>query len=230
MTLTYNTIESFQNKHKNKDIYVLGSGATLNFIKPDFFKNKITVCVNDVGVVYLPKTQYVVTKYHQEAIDYAEKLPKSKIIVSRGDRGGTYTDYSPDIANLFIFEHNYNKCENSNVFSDWPTDNSKALYVSWSSITSAMHFAAYLGAKNIIMIGHDCGSLDNQEWVKGYVTETWTIDARDAAMQRNKLFESQSLAVKKKLVELYDCNIYSLNPFINYNLEGVQYRGQNQIN
>jgi outer membrane protease len=223
-------IEHFQNKHKNKDIYVLGSGATLNFIKPDFFKNKITVCVNDVAEIYLPKTQYVVTKYHQEAIEYAKKLPKSKIIVSRGDKGNTYTDLSPNIDNLFSFEHNYNKCENSNVYSDWPKNSTKALYVSWSSITSAMHFAAFLGAKNIIMVGHDSGSLDDQNWVKGYVTETWSAVARDAAMQRNKLFESQSLAVKKKLIELYNCNIYSLNPFINYNLEGVSYRGQNQIN
>jgi hypothetical protein len=228
--LNYQTIDGFQDKHKNKDIYVLGSGATLNFIKPNFFKNKITVCVNDVGVVYLPKTQYVVTKYHQEAIEYAQKLPKSKIIVSRGDRGSTYTDCASDLKNLFFFEHNFNKCENSNVFSDWPKNKSGALYVSWSSITSAMHFAAYLGAKNIIMVGHDCGTLDDQHWVKGYVTENWSFGDIEQAKQRNKLFESQSLAVKNKLTEAFDCNIYSLNPFINYNLEGIQYRGQNQIN
>jgi hypothetical protein len=46
---------------------VLGSGATLNFIDPKFFSKKITVCVNDVGEVYLPTTKYIVTKYHPES-------------------------------------------------------------------------------------------------------------------------------------------------------------------
>jgi hypothetical protein len=55
-------------------VYVLGSGATLNFIDPKFFHKKITVSVNDVGEIYLPTTQYVVTKYHPEAISYAKQI------------------------------------------------------------------------------------------------------------------------------------------------------------
>jgi hypothetical protein len=52
----------------------------------------------------------------------------------------------------------------------------------------------------------------------------------EEAKERNKQFEIQSIAVKGKLKELYGCNVYSLNPFINYNLEGVKYRSYNEIN
>ena len=208
---------------------MLGSGATLNFIDPKFFYKKITVCVNEVGEVYLPTTKYVVTKYHPEAIKFAQQMPNVNVVVSRGSLGGQYTAALPVLKNLYTFSHNMNKDASTSVTTDWPVEDD-SLYVSWSSITSAMHFAAFLGAKNIIMVAHDCGELDDRGWVKGYPVETWDGKKVDEAKERNKQFEMQSIAVKKKLIQLYGCNIYSLNPFINYNLEGVKFRSYNEIN
>jgi hypothetical protein len=208
---------------------VLGSGATLNFIDPKFFYKKITVCVNDVGEIYLPTTQYVVTKYHPEAISYAQQMPDVNIVVSRGSLGGPHYSALPALKNLYTFNHNINKGPSTITVTDWPPEGD-SLYVSWSSITSAMHFAAYLGAKNIIMVAHDCGELDDKGWVSGYPVENWNKDKIEEAKERNKQFEIQSIAVKTKLKELYGCNVYSLNPFINYNLEGVKFRSHNEIN
>jgi hypothetical protein len=210
-------------------VYVLGSGATLNFIDPKFFYKKITVSVNDVGEIYLPTTKYVVTKYHPEAISYAKQLPNVNVVVSRGDLGGPYYSALPQLKNLYTFDHNVNKGPSTSTVTDWPLEGD-SLYVSWSSITSAMHFAAYLGAKNIIMVAHDCGELDDKSWVDGYVYDTWDKIKVEEAKERNKQFEIQSIAVKGKLKELYGCNVYSLNPFINYNLEGVKFRSYNEIN
>ena len=210
-------------------MYVLGSGATLNFIDPKFFYKKITVCVNDVGEIYLPTTKYVVTKYHPEAIAYARNMPDVNVVVSRGSLGGPYYSALPALKNLYTFDHNINKGPSTSTVIDWPTED-HSLYVSWSSITSAMHFAAYLGAKNIIMVAHDCGELDDKSWVDGYVYNNWDNSKVEEAKERNKQFEIQSIAVKNKLKQLYGCNIYSLNPFINYNLEGVKYRSYNEIN
>jgi hypothetical protein len=223
-----NSITIFKNIHKDKDIYVLGSGASLNFIDKSFFKNKITVCVNEVGIVYLPNTKYVLTKHHPEALRHAKSMPKSKIITSLGDCGEQYSTTPPKSENLYFFTHNINKCEHANT-KDWPQGES-GIYVSWSSITSAMHFAAYLGAKNIILVGHDCGELNNSSWVENYGYENAHPGDLYGAKQRNLLFENQSIDVKNKLKELYNCNIYSLNPFINFNLENVPYRGKNSIN
>jgi hypothetical protein len=224
-----NTITGFKNIHKNKDVYVLGSGGSLNFIDPKFFYKKITVCVNEVGKTYLPTTKYVVTKYHPEAIKFAQQMPNTNVVVSRGSLGGPHYPALPVLKNLYTFDHNTNKDASTSVVADWPLEDG-SLYVSWSSITSAMHFAAFLGAKNIIMVAHDCGELDDKSWVNGYVYDTWDETKIEEAKERNKKFEIQSIAVKGKLKQLYGCNVYSLNPFINYNLEGVKFRSHNEIN
>jgi hypothetical protein len=187
------------------------------------------VCVNDVGEIYLPTTKYVVTKYHPEAIKFAQQMPNVNVVVSRGSLGGPHYAALPALKNLYTFDHNINRDASTSVVADWPLEDG-SLYVSWSSITSAMHFGAYLGAKNIIMVAHDCGELDDKSWVDGYVYDTWDKTKVEEAKQRNKQFEMQSIAVKKKLIQLYGCNIYSLNPFINYNLEGIKYRSHNSIN
>ena len=223
------SILSLRNIHKNKDVYVLGSGGSLNFIDPKFFHKKITVCVNEVGETYLLTTKYVVTKYHPEAIKFAQQMPNTNVIVSRGSLGGPHYAALPALKNLYTFDHNINRDAATSVVSDWPLEDG-SLYVSWSSITSAMHFAAYLGAKNIIMVAHDCGELDDKSWVDGYVYDTWDKTKVEEAKERNKQFEIQSIAVKGKLKQLYGCNVYSLNPFINYNLEGVKFRSHNEIN
>jgi hypothetical protein len=228
LDITQNIL-SLRNKHKGKDVYVLGSGGSLNFIDPKFFYKKITVCVNEVGETYLPTTKYVVTKYHPEAIKFAQQMPNTNVVVSRGSLGGPHYAALPVLNNLYTFDHNTNRDAATSVVADWPLEDG-SLYVSWSSITSAMHFGAYLGAKNIIMVAHDCGELDDKSWVDGYVYDTWDETKVEEAKERNKKFEIQSIAVKGKLKQLYGCNVYSLNPFINYNLEGVKYRSYNEIN
>ena len=220
----------FKNKHKGEDIYVLGSGATLNYVDKIFFSNKITICVNEVAEIYLPTSQYVVTKYHKDSISLAKKLPDTIVFVSKGDLGSQHTGQLPNLPNLKTFGHNINKDAATSVVTDWPQDEDY-IYVSWSSITSAIHIAAYMGAKNIILVGHDCGELGGKNWVDGYVYYNYNDKEKvEEAVERNKRFELQTISLKGKLISLYGCNIYSLNPFINYNLEGVTYRGNNTIN
>lgn len=223
------TISSLKDIHKGEDVYVLGSGGTLNFVDKNFFSNKIAVCVNDVGEVYLPTTQYVVTKYHREAIKWSNTMPDTKVIVSRGNLGNAYYFALPANKNLYTFEHNMNKDLSTSVETDWPQEEN-SLYVSWSSITSAIHFAAFIGAKNIILVAHDCGILNDDPWVNGYVYQSQSDEDIAKAIERNTQFENQTIHLKHKLQKLYSCNIYSLNPFINYNLEGIKYRGKNSIN
>lgn len=217
---------------KKKDIYVLGSGATLNFIDKKFFKNKITICVNNVAEAYLSTADYVVTKYHRDAEKWAEQYPDMKIVCSAGNTGNRNTGaLSEKFNNLYEFRHNQNKDGATDILNEFPTEENH-LIVSWSTITSAIHFAAYLGAKNIILVAHDCGEIDGKGWVDNYVYDEKIKEAEyiKAVMERVVKFEYQTIQLKQKLKELYDCNIYSLNPFINYSLEGHKYRGTSSIN
>jgi hypothetical protein len=100
-------VSELKNKHKDKDIYVLGSGPTLNFIDKEFFKDKITVSVNEVGSAYLPTTNYIVTKYHSDAQHWARHMPDIKIVCSYGNTGANGAGkLSDEFDNLYEFEHN----------------------------------------------------------------------------------------------------------------------------
>jgi hypothetical protein len=210
-----------------QDVYLLGSGASLNYIDPSFFDGKNVVCTNSVAQVYLPKANVSVTKYHSLATELAEQFPKMKVVCSSGNQGGVGAGALPEgYDNLYQFMHNPNRDGATDIRSAIPKEDGWLL-VSWSTITSAMHFCAYAGAKNIIIVGLDSGSIDDKQWVDGYYTEEEQSDKRK---ELNLQFEQQSIIAKEVIRDVYGCNIHSLNPFINYNLEGHKYRGVNSIN
>ena len=101
------------------------------------------------------------------------------------------------------------------------------LIVSYSTITTAIHLAAHMG-ENIILIGHDCGTINGEPNFSGYHTEsTYKIAHRkgkkDYINWLSKI-EKQTIKLKHLLKRKYGCNVYSLNPFINFGLEGNVYK------
>ena len=44
--------------------------------------------------------------------------------------------------------------------------------VSRSTVTSAIHLAAYMSAKNIILVGHDCGFINNKSNIEPQLNRT----------------------------------------------------------
>ena len=61
-------------------------------------------------------------------------------------------------AKVVVFNHRMGWAS-QNFKLEYPAD---GLVVSHSTITSAMHLAAYMGAATVILAGHDCGALDGQ--------------------------------------------------------------------
>ena len=122
---------------------------------------------------------------------------------------------------LYYFNHldnQHDKVDTSVIGGD-------KIVVSFSTITSAMHLAAYMGAANIIICGHDAGLLDGKMNFHEYFTDIKDTPWQNWGQYRNwlKVIEGQTLAVKNKLIEVYGVNIVSLNPFINFGLEGHKY-------
>jgi len=85
-----------------------------------------------------------------------------------------------------------------------------------SSLHGAMHLAAHLGASHIMLVGADCGTIDDQHRVNGY-----PVDGHKPW----ELYNRHHKLMKDWLVENYDVGVYSLNPFINLNLEGHRFEG-----
>jgi hypothetical protein len=78
-----------------------------------------------------------------------------------------------------------------------------------------------LGAANIILCGHDCGSLDGLVQMGEYVG--MMQPSQQAYFNWLGEIEDQSKQVREKLKEVYQCCIYSINPFLNFGLEGHSY-------
>ena len=210
----------YRNRHEFETIYVFGSGATLNYLAPSFFDDKICVATNFAGSVFGLARYYVFSHYHADSVSEA-RLDQTIAVFTPQREHGTDTEFLVEMSKVVTFPTTTGRPGASfdPAGKDWPTlDNS--LVIGSSGIHGAMHLAAYLGAKFIVLVGADCGTLGGAERVDGYVQgeHPWG------------LYEAHLRDMKQRLFDMYGCQVYSLNPFVNYSLEGTQYRGAASIN
>lgn len=220
-------LKSYKDIHKDKDIYIIASGKSLDFIDNSFFNNKITIGINQVYKKLV--TTYLIRKELKLLDEVLKKDLKTIYFISKGNCGKSdfnnikfiFNKYK-DNKNIVIYNHDHNKLSVERL----PDDNK--LIVSHSTITTGIHLAAYMGAKNIILVGHDCGTLNGQPNFKGYHTNsTYKIahkGGKRGYINWLKKIENGTIRLKKLLKQKYGCNVYSLNPFINFGLEGNIYR------
>ena len=217
-------IIELKNKHQGEDIYVLASGKSVDYFNEDFFDNKIVIGVNQsykkIWCDYLVRKE---VKFIKESL-----ATESIVIVSEYDSGNLNTGEDKlntnkvDHDNLYYFEHN----DNLHDKVDISVFGGDKIIVSFSTITSAIHIAAYMGAKNIILLGHDCGTIDGEMTFKGYYNtikdtpwSTW-----NQYKTWLKMIEGQTILVKKQVKKHYDANVVSVIPFVSLNLENRTYR------
>ena len=211
-----------KNIKKNQDVWVLGSGASVEYIDKEFFNNKTTICVNQSAYA-IDNPEYIVIKDpNPEVIDYAEKTNATLLFSNFREGHSRHPLNQIDLENSIRYFHNENNIEIPEEF-DFNLDK---LIVSQSTITTAIHLAAYMGAKNIILVGHDCGTLDEVTEIKEYNTSKRGESVRTNEKYLNwlKTIEAHTLNLKEKLIKHYGVNITSLNPFINFNLEGHTFK------
>lgn len=207
-------INELKNHHPGEDIWVIASGPTAGLIEPAFFESKVTVGVNRVWQRF--RTTYLVSKEVQN-LQYAIDSGAT-VIASRYHCGDMNGKESKAVGDWYGFEHAHNDIYNPDL-SVIGTDR---IVVSHSTTGSALHVAAYLGAANIIIVGHDCGTLDGHLHMRGYYSKV-DSPADEEHLRRFAIFEKQSVLIRERLQEVYGCRVYSLNPFINLGLEGHQY-------
>lgn len=217
------SVVELKNKHEGEDIYILASGKSVDFFNEDFFENKIVIGVNQVykkiWCDYLVRKE---VKFIKESLE-----TDSIVIVSEYDSGnlnsGEQKLNTNKIThdNLYYFEH----LDNLHSKIDTSVFGTDKIVVSYSTITSAMHIAAYMGAKNIILVGHDCGTIDGEMTFKGYynsIKDTPWV-AWDQYKNWLKVIEGQTIIVKQEIKKHYDANVVSLIPFVSLNLENHLY-------
>ena len=213
-------LAELKNLYPGETIWVLGSGPSLNFIDPEFFDDKICVTVNFVGRTYGLKSFYAYSNYHSNppvedifgnGLIAAVLLARDTLTQSR------WPGEVPDNVALSQADSYYPPGSSWDVYR-MPPPEGQIVYGS-SSIHGAIHLAAHLGAKNIILVGADCGFIDDEVNVADYPLRTEHFSL--------SVWNGHTEVLKRWLGEKYGVRIHSLNPFINFNLEGHKFRGVN---
>jgi hypothetical protein len=210
-------LETFKDLYKGETIWVLGSGGSLDFLTPSFFDDKVCIGVNFVGKTFNLLNYYTFSHYHGDSLEMSEC---SNYVFTPRKQHGNAEEWVGDVPdNIVLFETHTGQPGAS--FDPYGKDAPvHGLMIGASSIHGAMHLAAYMGAKHIVLVGADCGKLNGRDRFGAYVPgdNPW------------ELYNTQLIMLKRWLAEKFGCTVYSLNPFVNFNLEGVSFSGHVHIN
>ena len=220
-------LNDFKDLHEHEDVYVLGSGATLDHIDPLFFRDKVVVATNLVadrlGLYDFVTDLYCVTHYHQDAKYLSEKYPFFDVLCPLGDQGFAGTPQVSFDDNVTTYPNKVTSFD-FNVDKMWPDDPDAELIVGSTSMHAAMHFACLLGASTVLMCGADCGLLDGKSNHGDYVSGNLATDVEHQIAWLAR-WEKHLRSVAAKLREHYGVRIYSINPWVNLQLESHSFVG-----
>jgi hypothetical protein len=199
---------------KGETAFVIGSGKTLDYYDASLFRDKLTIGVNAGWAEKLDSVDYLVTKYHSAAFEWVDSDRVGRIVVTRGLRGHRNLEPLTD-DRLIVVDHNENTVDR--WAGEWPEE---GLVATFSSITTAMHLAAVLGVRSIVMVGADCGLLDEATNVDGYYGPA---DNMAEQIPWLAVWDKHNQITAGILRERYGVNVVSLLPFVTPNMEGHRF-------
>ena len=206
-----------QNRHQGETAWVFGSGATLYYLSPSFFTDKLSISTNMGAFDFGISPAYAFTHHHSKFHDEASFHPDTVFVANEFDYPSTNRWNDPP-ANVIIHKPKTerNSHDQFNPFEHDRPSHAHQLVFGSSSVHGSMHLAAYVGARNIVLVGVDCGVLD------GLVN----FDEYRNTTQRSFGTWNKHLALMRDwLLDSYGVNTYSLNPFVNLHLEGHKFGG-----
>lgn len=197
--------------------WVFGSGATMNHLDPGFFSDKLVVATNLGAMEMGVRPDFAFSHYHHVAQQLLV-VGCPVVTLTRDTRTGEPWR-GPQPRHLALVEQSHDApSDRFDPFGPHRPADGGLVYGS-SSLHGAMHLAAHVGAAHLVLVGADCGRLDGQVSLTGHHTG-------DMAQERIiALYERDLRQMKAWLSDRYGVTVYSLNPFVNLNLEGHRFEG-----
>lgn len=217
-------ITHLKNLYQGEEIYVFASGASLNYIPPSYFDSKLCIATNRVGFIYGLKNYWVAGHHYEVEQYYRECGCFMPIVLPDKDINNLNMDPVPDSKGTFRFPASQQHYTGFSVKDHFPKEDDR-LVVGSSSFHTALHLAQYMGASTIIIVGLDQGTLDGETNVRGYEDSPHRHGVLHGRTDHSfNVWEQHTRDMVNKMREL-GCNVFSLNPFMNWNLEGHAYSG-----
>lgn len=218
-------IADLWNKHPNTEIYIVGTGASLRVFPIDFFKNKITIGLNQAYKSFPSGgPTYNLTIHSNELIpkDFAAKnqlwvtkqkgsFQKSKLTLRQKERIYWFTSNSDPLD----FSYCYPTITTTN--GGQGSGSAARLYVGRGIHTAASILGARMGARTLVLVGCDFCPIDNQHHVTDQTVRFHGMPPDGVYREYYENFKRVRSIVEKE----YNCNILQLNAFA-----GLPYWGE----
>jgi len=205
-------IQYLTGKHSGSDIFVLGSGVSLDYIPKSFWNNRITIGVN--LVFQSVKTKYLVCHHHlfcQEIVNAGMTLVTSEhdtCIYGRPQHAGNQSYIDGD---YYVYKHpNQGYTQIDISYFNEP----EYLIAGGTIITTAIHLAYRMGAKCIFLAGVDGGLIDGKTNISTYKNPTNKDHFENT--------QSQLVEISNHIRQL-GVPVMSINPWIDFGLEGHKF-------
>ena len=147
----------FKDIHKGGEIWIIGGGASMNYVSPSFFDGKLTMGLGEAFRKYKNCTYYLRkdgrSYQGHDIFDVIKYNPSTKLIFS--DYVGCAVEWGKNEFDVdvdyYFFEHEPSHGELS---GNWNKIEGK--FANGIGLTGiGVHLAAYMGVKNILICGND---------------------------------------------------------------------------
>ena len=193
---------------QGNDIYIIGSGKSMDFYPKDFFKDRVTIGVNHVFDNF--DVKYVVSHHHpqccQRAIDAGKIL-----ITSEHDTCIMEMAKHNLVGDYYVYKHRKQGFMTTDFSAIGIPDH---LIAAGTPVVTAISLAHLMGANNVFLCGVDMGMIDGIINYKGYTGQT-----AGGHPQRSMTLIREA-AVKFRQLGL---GVLSIIPFTDIKLEGHTY-------
>ncbi|MCB9267669.1 MAG: hypothetical protein H6558_21810 [Lewinellaceae bacterium] len=206
-------LRQLKDKHKGEDVYLLASGASLDYYPRDFFRERLSVGVNKVAQHF--SSTYTVMHHHEnipELIGLDTTLAVSRFMRCISAEGTMHIDLLRQGSRT---HYQYESLEQGFThidYSAYELDNH--LITGGSSMVSALHFCHYIGAGTIFVCGMDGRAVNGKMNFEGYHTQKEMQEAQVGHVDRTKAMLLQVCHFLKGK----GASILGVNPFIDLNL------------
>lgn len=200
----------YENAYAGETAWVIGSGKTLDYVPNNFFHDKLVIATNMTFVDRL-RNGFVCSNYWVDVESWGtltvmpeeRRVPEHIQMTKAVSKNAIYVPTIPQKYAAF------------NPDVDWPDRGT--FVVGPSSIHLSLHWASWLGVSHIVLVGADCGFIDEENNFADYYDDLETD--LTVAHAHHVLWESvlTSMAVK---LRGFGVSVHSLNPWVTLNLEG----------
>ncbi len=193
-------IDSLWGKHKDEICFIIGTGPSISYYPPGFIKSlegKLTIGLNEAFKYH--KCKYNLSVHYDCIILNPDLLWITKHKVS---------DVKIDISNYTIFKSNTDYGLSVKDFS--LIGKPGCLYVGRGIHTSAMVLAAQMGCRMAVLIGVDCGSLNDKHHGHKQHVQFHGLEPEEVY---NEYYEN-AVKVREVIWNKYQMGVMSMSPFI----------------